>query len=91
MTADRIEWVCRRILPDGWKFESLVDEGTGELVVVACRDRETKRIAIPRRVLVQYPSDAFDAISRAIDIALGIGRYATTPVLTPTPEWSPYP
>lgn len=93
MTPDsRIEWVCRRLLPiDGWEFESIADGSAGELIAVVRRAHEAKRIAIPRRVLFAYPSDAFNEIAKAIDMALGIGRYATTPVLTPSSQWSPYP
>lgn len=94
MKRTEIEYACRELLPDGWTFEELrLSDEFDEFVAIVRRGRERARgITIPGDVLRERQvSVAFDKISAAIEKALELGRYATTPIVQVSPAWSPYP
>ncbi|NUO54311.1 MAG: hypothetical protein HOV80_36160 [Polyangiaceae bacterium] len=91
-----IEYAVRNALPEGWKLEALqvaASFASDDFVAIVRQGAEcAQRITIPRRVLWALEAQSvIDTIVDAIDAALGLGRYATTPIVPVEPEWSPYP
>jgi hypothetical protein len=93
MNPSQIEYVLQRFLPDGWIVES-VSTGwlnAGGFFATAKKGWERRTIAIPARALALSIEPAVDVVVDAIDAAFGLGRYAITPIVADSPEWSPYP
>jgi hypothetical protein len=92
MNRSQIEYVLVRFLPEGWKFEQLLIAETDAFEAIVRFGRErARRVTIPADVLQMNAESAVNAIIDAIDQTLGLGRFATTPIVAPSPEWSPYP
>jgi hypothetical protein len=92
MKRSDIEWVVGRLLPDGWYVEGTEVQESDCLDVIVRQGRgRARRISIPGRVMLKASMEAGQIIDDAIDKALGLGRYATTPIVPVNPAWSPYP
>lgn len=88
-----IEYATRHLLPKGWVLEELLIAAEDGYVAIVRRGQErARRVRIPDEVLTTWSNEkAVAMIQDAIDAGLGLGRYATTPIIQVGSPWSPYP
>lgn len=94
MKSADIHYALHHLLPKGWQLEQLADDpGSGDLIAIVREGRaRARRLKIPAAALAAWSTERAVAIVQdAIDEGLGLGRYATTPIVQADKPWSPYP